>query len=154
VGGGAVAAAIYATLDPAVTFAALPLIAIAGIAMGLRPLAAARVPELMLWAAALGCLARMPLAAGALHYGFFLLPLPLAAFVVWWFRTLPARLGMRPSGARVHAAVGATLVVAIAVRHAVVSAPMFAAHTVYVEAPRGRMWLLGSIGAFPLGRTY
>jgi hypothetical protein len=50
--------------------------------------------------------------------------------------------------------VGAALLVAVAARHAYVSAPMFAAHTVRVDAPRGRMWLLGSIGGYPLGRTY
>jgi hypothetical protein len=118
------------------------------------PTVASAIPELMLWAAAAGCLARMPLAAGALHYGFYLLPLPLAAFVVWWFRTLPAWLGLDAVRARVHAGVGTALVLAIAARHAMTSRPLFAAHTIAVAAPRGRIWLLDSVGGYPLGRTY
>jgi hypothetical protein len=158
--GGVIVATIYAALDPAVSFAVLPAVAIAGVgmvgmSMRARPAErAARLPELILWAAALGCLVRMPLAAGALHYGFYLLPLPLAAFVVWWFRTLPAWLGTSAKGAPVHAGVGAALLVAVAARHLLVSAPLIAAHTVRVDAPRGRMWLLESIGGYPLGAAY
>jgi hypothetical protein len=158
--GGAIMVAIYAMLAPAASFAVLPVVAVAAVtmlaaSMWTKPAErAARLPELLLWAAALGCLARMPLAAGALHYGFYLLPLPLAAFVVWWFRTLPAWLDMSPSRARVHACIGTALFIAVAARHLRASAPLFAAHTVRVDAPRGRTWLLGSIGGYPLGRAY
>lgn len=157
---GAVAIGRYATLDPATSFAALPLVAIAAVAMTAAAMRArpaerpACLPELLLWAAAIGCLARMPLAAGARHYGFYLLPLPLAAFAVWWFRTVPRWWGAGPTGMRVHACVGAALLVAIAARHLRASAPIFAAHTVELEAPRGRMRLLDAIGGYPLGRTY
>ncbi len=157
---GGIAIARYATLDPATSFAALPLVAIAAVAMiaaAMRARPAERATELsalLLWAAAIGCLARMPLAAGAPHYGFYLLPLPLAAFAVWWFRTVPRWWGADASGARVHAWVGAALLVAIAARHLRASAPLFAAHDVELDAPRGRIRLLDGVGGYPLGRTY
>jgi hypothetical protein len=153
--------ALYLPLDPGVPFAVLPIVAIVA-AVVLARTAVTATPagrrattgELALWAAALGCLARMPLAAGARHYGFYLLPLPMAAFVVWWFRTLPAWLGPRWSDARAHAAIGVALVVAIAAAHLRVSAPLAADHTIRVVAPRGSAWLLARIGDFPLGRAY
>jgi hypothetical protein len=55
---------------------------------------------------------------------------------------------------RVHACVGTALLVAIAGRHLRASAPLFAAHTVELDAPRGRIRLLDGIGGYPLGRTY
>jgi hypothetical protein len=158
--GAAVGALPALWLDPASSFAALPLVAIVAVAtLVLRTASggadrSASLEELLLWTAALGCLVRMPLAAGAVHYGFYLLPLPLAAFVVWWFRTLPGWLGVHAEAVRVHRAVGMALVLAIAVAHWRVSAPMFARHTARVDAPRGSAWLLGEIDRFPLGRAY
>ena len=153
--------ALYLPTDPGVPFAVLPIVAVVALVMlgwttvtGAPAARRATHAELALWAAALGCLARMPLAAGARHYGFYLLPLPLAAFVVWWFRRLPAWLGPRWSDARAHAAIGVGLVMAIAAAHLRVSAPLAADHTIRVVAPRGSAWLLGRIGDFPLGRAY
>jgi hypothetical protein len=54
--------------------------------------------------------------------------------------------------ARVHAGVGAALLVAVAARHGLPRAAVRRAR--FVDAPRGRIWLLGSIGAIPsVGRT-
>lgn len=153
-------ALIYLFLDPSVPFAVLPLIGVAAVAMLTARMraggdaAAAALPALALWAAALGCLARIPLATSAQHYGFYLLPLPLAAFAVWWWRTLPAWLGLDGEGARIHRVAGAALLLAVAAAHARVSAPLFAAHTVAVEGPRGGIRLLHDLNGFPLGRAY
>jgi len=159
--GGVAGAGLYLPLDPGTSFAVLPIVGIVAAVALLRTIIAAgpaarrtALGDLALWAAALACLARMPLATSARHYGFYLLPLPLAAFVVWWFRTLPAWLGPRWSEARVHAVVGAGLLLAIAAAHLRISAPLAADHTVRVAAPRGSMWLLGRVGDFPLGRAY
>jgi hypothetical protein len=154
--GGAAAAVLYATASPAVPFAILPVIGLAAVGM-LRAGAKAdpaRRSELVLWAAALACLARIPLAASGMHYGFYLLPLPLAAFVVWWFRAVPAWLGLGTHGARAHAFVGAAFLLAIAGRHLWDSRPLFAAHDVRADGPRGTTWLLGAVNGFPLGRAY
>jgi hypothetical protein len=154
--GGAVAAVLYATASPAIPFAILPVIALAALGMLLAGMKAepARLSELVLWAAALACLARIPLAASGMHYGFYLLPLPLAAFIVWWFRAVPAWLGLGTRGVRAHAFVGAAFLVAIAGRHLWDSRPLFAAHDVRAEGPRGTTWLLGAVNGFPLGRAY
>jgi hypothetical protein len=79
-------------------------------------------------------------------------PASLAAFVVWWFRTLPAWLG-NAGPAVTHCAVGVALLLTTAASHWRVSVPMFGAHTVRVDAPRGSTWLLAEINGFPLGRA-
>lgn len=154
--GASIVAPVYLTADPAVPFALLPLVGAAHVLAIIRTPGArmARLPELVLWAAALACLARMPLAASGLHYGFYLLPLPLAAFVVWWFRAVPGWLRLGSAGDRAHGWIGVVLLAAIAGRHFHDSARLFAAHDVRIDAPRGGMWLLGAIGGFPLGRAY
>jgi len=156
----AIAFAVGVALGPSHAFAALPRLGL-GVAATLAVAIGTRaddrdalLPETVLWAAALACLARIPLAAGMLHYGFYLMPLPLAAFAVWWARRLPAWLGLADDERRPHAWIGAALLAGIAAGHLRVSLPLFAAHTVRVDAPRGRIRLLADLNGFPIGRAW
>jgi hypothetical protein len=67
---------------------------------------------------------------------------------------VPAWLRLGPRGARAHAWVGAAVLIAIAGRHFHESRPLFAAHDVRADGPRGTTWLLGAVNGFPLGRAY
>jgi hypothetical protein len=102
--------------------------------------------EVVLWSFAVGALARLPLAAGAHHYGFYLIPVPLAAMVLLWFRRVPDR-----SFGTVAAA---SLVATLAWTHTAASAAMYARHTAHVVTPSADLRLLDDAGGVPVGTIY
>jgi hypothetical protein len=112
----------------------------------------AALPPLLVLAFALGCVARMPLATGAFHYGFYLLPVPLVAFTLFWFVDLPAWLPGRP--VRLAAGAGAGVVLALVVAHHRSSRFFYDRHNTVVSTPRGRMSLLDDVMGYPTGRAY
>jgi hypothetical protein len=109
----------------------------------------ALLPRLLLLTFALASLVRVPLAAGAHHYGFYMLPVPLAAFAVAWFADLPHWLPGTPRRAVTWAGVG--LFVALAVTHHRMSRDLWDMHTARVATPRGEMLLLDGVQGLPLG---
>ena len=138
--------------DPMQVLRALPLVAVLAFADTIarrRPAA-----DAILWAFALGALARVPLSAGAYHYGFYLAPVPLAALLLLWFRWLPQRLGNAPLARRLAVTAGGAVVVTLGWTHAQASAAMYALHTAHVSAPRGDLWLLDDAGGVPVGPLY
>jgi hypothetical protein len=133
---------VVALVDTAVRFARRP---------GER---AEREPEIVLLAFAAAALARIPLSAGAHHYGFYLLPVPLTALIVVAFRRLP---GLLPSGGwseRLLAVAMTATIVTLCWTHTRAAAAMYAAHTARVATPRGTLTLLGDAGGVPVGMLY
>jgi hypothetical protein len=110
------------------------------------------LPRLLLLAFALASLVRLPLATGAQHYGFYMLPVPLAALAVAWFADLPRWLPGAPHGPATWAGIG--LFAALVATHHRMSLELWDMHTARIDTPRGEMLLLDGIGGFPLGTTY
>jgi hypothetical protein len=156
--GAAVAIAVYAALPSHRALRFLPLLLIVLVIRDWRCVRRAPDDEtlvrVVLWTFALASLARMPLVAGAEHYGFYLLPVPLVALVAFWFRVAPRALadrGLVPAAAVV---AGLAMVAAIIVPHHLESRDFYARHTVRVRAPRGDMYLLADVGGVPVGDAY
>jgi hypothetical protein len=151
--------AVYATIPYHRAFRVLPPLAAAmvvwwGVAWLRSPARRdAVLPHVLLWAFALASLARMPLVAGSVHYGFYLLPVPLLALVVLWFADLPRVLPGSPAARRIAALTGTVLLAAVVVPHVRASAALYRRHTVRVSASRGTMWLLGDLDGFPVGEA-
>jgi hypothetical protein len=154
----AVAVAVYAALPSHRALRFLPLLLTVLVIRDWRR--ARRAPDdetlvrVLLWTFALASLARMPLVAGAEHYGFYLLPVPLVALAAFWFRVVPRALadrGLVPSAA---VSAGLAMVAAVVVPHHLESRDFYARHTVRVRAPRGDMYLLADVGGVPVGDAY
>jgi hypothetical protein len=105
--------------------------------------------EAMVLVFAIVCLVRTPLLAGAFHYGFYLLPVPLLAFAVAWFRTLPEWLPGVPRA--LFTAAGLGIFAGLSLAHHVESSRHWTEHTALVDTPRGRMYLLADFNGHPLG---
>lgn len=151
---------LYWTLSWDIPFRVLPALALAApwVALGLwrrRPAERGRATtRLLLWSFALGCLARMPLSASALHYGFYLLPVPLLALVVLWFEDVPGWLpGPAPLARRVAGAVGLGMFAGIVAVHFAQSRRWYAERTALLETPRGALYLIAQVGGFPIGQV-
>jgi hypothetical protein len=138
--------------DPLRVLRALPVVAVAGLADA--ALRSRRPADVVLWAFAAGALARLPLAAGAHHYGFYLVPIPLAALLLVWFRWLPDRFGGAPRARVLAGAAGVAVAATLCWTHARASAAMWARHTAHVVAPRGDLWLLDDVGGVRMGSIY
>ena len=110
------------------------------------------LPHLLMLVFALASLGRTPLTTGAFHYGFYLLPVPLLAFGVFWFRYLPGWLPGRPT--RLAAACGVGLFAAVVFRHYQTSRALYDRHNTVVRTPRGAMCILDDLAGFPVGRAY
>jgi hypothetical protein len=110
------------------------------------------VPQLLLAAFALVCVARMPLTTGAFHYGFYLLPVPLLAFATFLFRDLPTGLPGRPTRLLTSAGIG--LFAAAAAVHGHMSQLAYEQHRTEVRTAHGTMVLLDELAGFPTGRAY
>jgi hypothetical protein len=160
VGSAAVAIVVYTVLPPHRAFRMLPLLLVVLVTIDWRRARRGPAPEsealarLLLWTFALASLARMPLVAGAPHYGFYLLPVPLIALAAFWLRVAPRAFsdrGLVPSSA---VCAGVAMIAAIAVPTYRESREFYARHTVHVRAPRGEMYLLADVGGYPVGQTY
>jgi hypothetical protein len=156
----AIAIASFLYLPPEQALRGLPLLVLLATADALAHFlrdpsqhVAARA-DLIMWAFALGALARVPLAAGAHHYGFYLLPVPLAALVLLCFRRLPALRGGGATTTRLFRWTAFALVGTLAYTHTRISAAYYAQHTAHVVTPRGDLWLIDDVGGVPIGRTY
>jgi len=113
---------------------------------------AGALPTILLLVFALAVLARIPLRTWAWHYGFYLLPVPLAAFGVLWFKAFANWLGR--SGP-VFSAAGVGLFLALSLGHYRISTRNYALHTVSLETPRGSLCLLGPVSEkLPYGAAY
>jgi len=97
------------------------------------------LPHLLLWAFTLACLARIPLKAGAFHYGFYLLPAPLVACGVLWFDYLPRFLATTPAARRVFACTAASVFIMFSFTHYRASKTLYDQHTLLLDTPRGRL---------------
>jgi hypothetical protein len=150
----AIPIAAFAGVAPELALRGLPVVVLLGLADAVRrgPEAAA---DLVLWAFAAGALARLPLSAGAHHYGFYLLPVPLAVVLLLFFRRLPARLGEVASGRLACDTTAAALVAALAWTHLSASAAFYRQHTVRVATPRGDLTFLdATVGGIAIGRGF
>ena len=109
-----------------------------------------REPEIVLLAFAVGALARIPFSAGAYHYGFYLLPVPLAALVVVAFRRVP---GLPPGGAgseRLLAVSMAATIATLCWTHLRASAAMFCSWSDFQRArARSCSWSAAAASARP-----
>jgi hypothetical protein len=144
----------FVGMPPELALRGLPVVALLGLADSLRRGTDAAT-DLVLWAFALGALARLPLSAGAHHYGFYLLPVPLAVMLLLWFRRLPALLGDTASARRLCGAAAAALVATLAWTHLSATAALYRQHTVEVVTPRGQLRLLdATVGGISVGRAY
>jgi len=150
----ATAAIVYAGLPLLATFRVLPVLAASVLPGLLRRCRGDPLPRALLWGFALACLARTPLAAGAFHYGFYLLPVPLAALVVFWFEDLGRLLPPSPARAAIIACGGAALITTVTYRHYARSRPVYDHTTVLVRAPRGTMYVLDRVAGFPTGDAH
>jgi hypothetical protein len=140
------AAAIYYWVPVLAPLRVLPLMA----ALTLILLASKRAAELksrfahlILWVFVLGCLCRIPLKAGAFHYGFYLIPVGLVGFAAFWFEYLPLAL---QRGRKLCVAAGAAVLLTLTFAHWRESARVYALHTDELVAPRGHMRLLAPTG--------
>jgi hypothetical protein len=115
---------------------------------------AAREPEIVLLAFAAAALARLPFSAGAHHYGFYLLPVPLTALIVLAFRRLPDLLPGGTWSERLLAAGMTATIATLCWTHTSAAAAMYAGHTARVATPRGQLMLLGNAGGVPVGTLY
>jgi len=112
------------------------------------------VADVVLWAFAVGTLARVPLAAGAHHYGFYLIPVALTAFLLLWFRYAPAFRPDVPALRWCSSGAGVALAAGLCWTHAHAAREMYARHTVVVSTPRGEVRLLDAVGGIPAGEWY
>jgi hypothetical protein len=151
----------FVGVPPEMALRGLPVLALLGFGETLRRLGRrtgderAAAVDLVLWAFAIGALARLPLTAGAHHYGFYLLPVPLAVVLLLWFRRLPALLGGTPAVTRLCGSAAIAMVATLAWTHLTASAAMYHQHTVHVVTPRGDLRLLdGVVGGISVGQVY
>ncbi|HWP66557.1 MAG TPA: hypothetical protein VNO26_11645 [Candidatus Limnocylindria bacterium] len=149
----AIPIAAFAGVSPELALRGLPIAVVLGLVDALRRLPAA-ASDVVLWAFAAGALARLPLAAGAYHYGFYLLPVPLAVVLLAWFCRLPNLFGGTPRARAMSAVAAAAMVATLAWTHMRASAAMYRNHTAHVVTVRGNVWLLDDVGGFPFGQVY
>jgi hypothetical protein len=145
---GALGAAIYSRVDVTIPFrfvslAGVTVVGVLATWWARRPgdrLAA--LPHLALWLFACACLVRIPLRASPHHYGFYLLPVPIAALAVLVFAYLP-RLDPDAAWLRVAStATGVALLSGASVGAYASSVGMYALHTEDLVTPRGHLRLL------------
>lgn len=143
----------FADQSPETALRGLPVVALVALVDAVRR-AWDDAADVVLWAFVAGALLRLPLSAGAYHYGFYLLPIPLAALLLLWFRRLPPLIADSPRGATFCAATAATLVATLGATHLPASAAFYRQHTAHVRTARGDLWLLDGVGGIPIGRFY
>lgn len=140
---------VYAAVGSDLALRVLPVLAIAAIVLSYRRLRrdlegrGDSLSELVLWAFAAACLARLGLHARASHYGFFLAPVPLAALGVLLCRNVPRALAAGGRARAVLVATGAAVLAGIAAAAFLVSRAQWAEHDMNVSTPRGHMVLRG-----------
>jgi len=110
--------------------------------------------EIVLLAFAAGALARVPLSAGAHHYGFYLLPVPMTALIVVALRRLPDFLPRGTAREGLPAITVAATTAVLCWTHTSAAAEMYAQHTARVLTPRGDLRLLADAGGVPVGTFY
>ena len=109
-------------------------------------------PELLVWCCGVACLARMGLRTISYHYGFYLLPVALLAFGLLWFRQLPRWLGPYVRVQALFGWAGAGLFLGLIGAHLQISLAQYRAHTVVMDAPRGRLLVYNPPNRAPTGR--
>jgi len=97
--------------------------------------------ELLLWTCALACMVRFGLVTIPYHYGFFLLPIPLVSFGLFWFHHLPQWLATRVRWPEVFRYAGAGLLIALIIGYLRISEFTYAMHTAEMNTPRGHLFL-------------
>jgi hypothetical protein len=144
----------FAGVPPEEALRGLPVVVLVGLVDALRRGPAVPV-DLVLWAFAAGALVRLPLTAGAHHYGFYLLPVPLAAVLLASFRRVPELLGDGPPVRAASELSAVALVATLAWTHLAASAAMYRLHTVRVVTPRGELRLIdANVGGLSIGQAY
>jgi hypothetical protein len=148
--GGGLTALAYAVLPPTIAYRVLTPLAITawGVCLfrwwRLRTDRPSILPDLLVWAFVLGCLARIPLRAMPHHYGFYLLPVPLVGVGVVLFRYLPS-LWRENRGARaVTSAVASGVLVGSTFQCFAISYHMYARHRVLLQTEQGKLLLMES----------
>jgi hypothetical protein len=147
---GAGVFAAYAALDPRVPFRSLPFLAVA--ALGAHGVACLRrrgdpgdhLAAVVLWAFAVGCLARIPFQSSPYHYGFYLLPVALAGLAALVARDAPRLLGGGAWVRRASSVVCVALLSGAALRVAIATRGWAAGSDTEIVTQRGRMRLPGS----------
>jgi hypothetical protein len=148
-----IAFATVATANPLKVLRAVPIVVLVGLAGAAWRVARERtaLAELLVWTFAAGALARIPLSAGAHHYGFYLLPVSLAALVPWVMQELPRR---RPDSATLASAAAVGLAAGLCWGHGSVAQSMWAAHQTPIATARGTFFIRTSVGNIPVGDYY
>ena len=111
------------------------------------------LPRFLLFGFSLAVLSCMILRTWSLHYGFVLLPVPLATFAVFWFSELPGWLRQRRFNP-VFAAAGTGLFCALIAGHYRISKRFYDLHTAVLDTPRGHLLLIDNLNGVNYGTYY
>ena len=109
------------------------------------------LPHLLLWSFSLAILSRIFLSVSAHHYGFYLLPVPLVALAVFWFEYLPRWDRASGRGGVAYSYCGAGFFAASIFFHSHLSHQLYRLHTELLDAPRGKLYLMGNAPHKPPG---